>query len=450
MTRLIDVHPVRLLTRLMSTATMLAQVALSYRRWAHRSRELSEQEIPAARDAIHRLNARRFTDTSLRHGGAFLKVGQLLSARSDMLPAPWIEILSELQDQALPESIECMRRVLSEELGASPESAFASFEAEPLASASIGQVHRAVLKDGRTVAVKIQRPGLNAIIRMDIFMLRYFLASIRSLLPSTDIDTIADEVQRAVLLELDYRKERESMVKARNLLAGNAGMIVPRTVDELCTRRVLVSEFVAGEKLTTALDKRQAAGDHEGLSIVLERTLEAYFCQVLRGGFFQADPHPGNLLVTTENVVVLLDFGCTMELPEHFRTGYAAVLMAAIRDDRETIGRMLLQLGFETRSGKPDTLIALANALLAEIRAGALSGGKGGIHWPTREDFARRANEVLGTARNDPVTRVPPEIVMLARVFSTLNGLFNHYRPDMNVAGILMPHLIPAARASAA
>lgn len=117
------------------------------------------------------------------------------------------------------------------------------------------------------------------------------------------------------------------------------------------------------------------------------------------------------------------------------------MLQAAIRGDRQVIGDTLLGLGFATRSGSPDTLLAFADALLAEIRAGVLSGKTGGIQWPTREEFSARTAHILSVAKDDPVDRVPAEFIMLARVFSTLNGLFNHHRPDMNVAGILLPYL---------
>lgn len=304
-----------LLTRLAATGWMLAKVTLSYRLWVLRKRLMAEPQRSVARDAVHLRNARRYLHTSLRHGGAFLKLGQLLSARSDMLPAPWVDTLSQLQDQALPEPFKVIRQVLANELGSAME-LFASFEETPLASASIGQVHRARLTDGTEVAVKIQRPGLEAIINLDITTLRWFLASIRSLLPSGDLDTITGEIRRAILAELDYTEEARWMTKARALLDDKAGIEVPRTLPQLCTSRVLTTEFVHADKLTTALAKRHAAADQEGLSQILERLLDAYFCQVLRGGFFQADPHPGNLLVTADNTVVMLDFGCTMGLPE--------------------------------------------------------------------------------------------------------------------------------------
>lgn len=434
------------LKRLSSTAWMLTKVTASYRLWGTRSAWLTRAELPVAREALHRKNARRFLKTSLRHGGAFLKLGQLLSARPDLLPAAWIETLAQLQDDATPEHYSVVEQVLINELGDHPDNLFADFETEPVACASIGQVHRATLHDGTQVAVKIQRPGLDEIIALDMTTLKLFLESIRSLLPPTDLDTIAGEIERAILSELDYREEMHWMKQARGLLAHNEGISVPRTIDALCTKRVLTSEFVVGDKLTTRLEALQADGDHQGLSQVLNRLLDAYFCQVLRGGFFQADPHPGNFLVTPDGTVVVLDFGCTMVLPEAFHRGYMRVLQAAIVGEREVIGKTLAELGFETRSGKPDTLLAFADGLLSEIRDGINNAEAGGVSWPTKEEFMARAAHIMEAAQNDPVDKLPAEFVMLARVFSTLGGLFSHYRPDLDVAGVLVPYLTQPVR----
>ncbi len=429
------------LKRLSSTAWMLTKVTASYRLWGTRSAWLTKSELPAAREALHRKNATRFLKTSLRHGGAFLKLGQLLSARPDLLPTAWIDTLAQLQDDASPEAYDAIEQVLIDELGDHPDNLFASFEMEPVACASIGQVHRATLHDGTQVAVKIQRPGLDEVIALDMTTLKLFLESIRSLLPPTDLDTIAGEIERAILSELDYREEARWMKHARTLLENNEGIGVPQTVDALCTKRVLTSEFVVGDKLTNRLEALQAQGDHQGLSQILNRLLDAYFCQVLRGGFFQADPHPGNFLVTPNGTVVVLDFGCTMVLPEAFHRGYMRVLQAAIVGARDVIGKTLEELGFQTRSGKPDTLLAFADGLLSEIRDGINKAQEGGVNWPSKEEFMARAAHIMEAAQNDPVDKLPAEFVMLARVFSTLGGLFSHYRPDLDVAGILVPYL---------
>jgi ubiquinone biosynthesis protein len=344
-----------------------------------------------------------------------------------------------LQDQALPETQSTIEHILERELGAPFHQVFASFDLEPIACASIGQVHRAFLVDGTEVAVKVQRPDLDDVIAMDMITLRLFLESMRSLLPPTDLDTIADEIERAVLEELDYNNEAFWLRQAATLLDPVEGVRVPRTIDHLCTRHVLTTEFIRAEKLSTRLEMWRETGQHDAISRVLNRLLEGYFCQVLRGGFFQADPHPGNLLVTDDHEVVILDFGCTMELPAHFHQGYRKILQGVLCGQTGLIGETLLDLGFTTRSGKPDTLLLFADALLAEIRTGMQQGEH--IQWPTRDEFMQRSAHLLAAANQDPVDRLPAEFIMLARVFGTLGGLFTHYQPKLNMAQVLLPYL---------
>lgn len=433
------------LRRLAGTGWMLTRVAASYRLWETRRAFLPEDEVAAAREEMHRRNARRFRDTSLQHGGAFLKIGQLLSCRPDLLPKPWIEELTVLQDQAAPVSLRAVRKVLENEFGQPLETLFAQFEEQPLACASIGQVHRATLHDGRVVAVKVQRPYLEEVIELDMTLMRLFLDGMRDMLPPTDLSVVTGEIERAVREELDYAAEAGWVTRANRYLAHKPGLVVPEAIDGLCGRHVLTTRFIEGRKLTTVLDELHAAGDAQGVGELLGRLLDSYFTQILDAGFFQADPHPGNILVTPAGELVLLDFGCTMELPENYRLGYKRVLQAAMVHDREVIARTLGELGFVTRSGKPDTLLIFADALLEHIRDAATSGQ--GVSWPTAEEMSARSKRMMGSANEDPVDKLPPEFIMLARVFGTLGGLFMHYKPQMDVARYIVPHVMPAATA---
>ncbi|HEX5677786.1 MAG TPA: AarF/UbiB family protein, partial [Alcanivorax sp.] len=417
------------LKRLSITGWMLTRVLASYRLWGTRSAFLPSSMQQAALTALHRKNARRFRKTSLDQGGAFLKIGQILSSRPDLLPAAWVDELAELQDQARPETFEAVRSVIEDEFGAPLEDLFQSFDPQPLAAASIGQVHRARLADGREVAVKIQRPGLDEVIELDLTLLKVFIDSVRSALPPMDFDTIIEEIQRTVRDELDYQGEARAMQRVRSALAGKTAITVPATVDALCGRRVLTSEFVQGRKLTTVLDEYQQQGHRQAIADTLHTLLDAWFHQVLVGGVFQADPHPGNLMVADDGQLVLLDFGCTMTLPETFRRGYFRVLQAAIVGEREVIAETLQGLGFVTRSGRPDTLLAFTDALLDQLRDAMLDGRNDGGGWPSAEDLMAQVRALLIRMTDDPVEKVPSEFIMLARVFGTLGGLFLHYQP---------------------
>lgn len=433
------------LKRLSKTGWMLTRLTTSYRLWGTRSAFMSRSRMASALQELHRKNAQRFVETSLQQSGAFLKIGQLLSARGDILPQPWVEELKVLQDRARPETFAAIREVIESTLQQPLETLFREFDPQPIAAASIGQVHKAVLHDGRHVAVKVQRPGLSDVIDLDMALLKLFAGSIESMLPPTDLDTITEEIERTLREELDYRHEARWMTDLRGRLDGVSGIRIPQLVASHSNKQVLVSEFVEGRNFGSELELRRAAGDHAGVSELLGRLLDLYLRQVLQFGVFQADPHPGNFLVTENDELVMLDFGCTMELSGAFRAGYQKVLGAALVDDSDAIARALGELGFRTRSGKPDTLLAFSNALLNQIRNAAMNMGSGRMVWPSADDMLAEGERLFRMAEQDPVDKLPAEFIMLARVFTTLGGLFVHYKPDMDVNRYLLPHLIGPA-----
>jgi ubiquinone biosynthesis protein len=430
--------------RLGQTALALAAIAADYRLFGIRSAFLTRDGAADLLDAIHERSARRFVEVSLEHGGAFLKVGQLLSARADVMPEAWIRALEPLQDSATPIPGELAEKIVERELKRPLTDVFASFDATPLAAASIGQVHRARLLDGTEVAVKVQRPGIGDRIRVDLLLLDTFVKSMASSLGDVDYQTVLTEIRTMVLAELDYVREARITKSVFDSLAHHEGIAAPEPVLELCSARVLVTRFVKGRKITTVLDELAARRDaieprddlaHVRLSEIMGQLLEAYLRQVLTGGVFQADPHPGNLMVRDDGAVVVLDFGSATILDDVTRQRYLALLGAALAGNTERVAELFGVLGFQTRSGRPDTLHLFTNALLGELRQ-AVSGK---VHWPTRDEFAARIAELIRATESDPVVRLPSEFVSVARVFATLAGLFSKYEPDMDFGRFVLP-----------
>ncbi|MBW2225160.1 MAG: AarF/ABC1/UbiB kinase family protein, partial [Deltaproteobacteria bacterium] len=394
----------------------------------------------ATLERLHAKNAQRFTDVCISHGGGFLKVGQLLSSRPDVLPVVWIEALSILQDDVPAEDEQRIIAILEEEVGLSLDEAFRDFERAPIASASIGQVHRAVLNDETVVAVKVQRPLIDAVIQLDMQILASFLEAMKTSLPPADYDTIVKEVRTTISEEVDYDAERAHTSAVGDYLATLQGVRAPKPVGSHQSKRVLVTEFIDGEKITSVLDRLAEARDagdesaHVELSRLLSKLFEAYARQMLELGRFQADPHPGNLLVEPNNTLVILDFGCTKIIDADVRRAYAHLLQAFFVQDTKGVSRVLGELGFRTQSGRPDTL------LLDKLRAEGSVLEQGVSSAEMVDEWIR----LLKAVEKDPVVHIPDHFVMIGRVFATLGGLVMHYRPTLNLQRTLLPSLMAA------
>ncbi len=441
------------LSRLGRTGWVLSQLAVSYRLHRVQAAFLSEEAASRALLAIHEKSARRVRRASEELGGGFMKVGQLLSARPDVLPAVWIRELAHLQDAAPPLPFATIARVVERELGRPLAELFASFDEAPLAVASIGQVHRAVTHDGALVAVKVQRPGVERLIELDLKALGLFVEAVRSMLPPADTDTILAELGTGLRAETDYVEEARVMAFVGAFFAERGLAAAPTPRAELSSERVLTASYFEGEKVTVVLERLLAArleGDaaaEQRSNDLLGRVLGAYASQILEAGVFQADPHPGNLLVGADDELVILDYGCSRRLPPERRIAYVRLVLAFINRDRDAMASLFDALGFRTESGRHETLHRFADALLGQLERSAHADGS---VWPDADAVLAEARSLLDATLGDPVVQLPGDFIMMARVFGTLAGLFNHYRPKLDVQRYLWPSLTRALAESAA
>ncbi len=278
-------------------------------------------------------------------GPTFVKLAQLLSTRADLLPAAYLEALSRLQDDVAPFSFGEVEQIVTEELKARISKAFAEFEAEPLAAASLGQVHRARMRDGREVVVKVQRPGVRESVVKDLEILlelAQFMDSHTEVGKRYEFAAILLELRKSLLRELDYRQEARHLVNIAANLREFERLVIPAPVDDYSTSRVLTMDFVPGQKITSL--SPLARMDLDGYALA-EHFFSAYLKQMLVDGLFHADPHPGNVFLTDDDRIALLDLGMVGRLTPRFQENLLQLLLAISEGRADEVADLTIKAG---------------------------------------------------------------------------------------------------------
>jgi ubiquinone biosynthesis protein len=423
------------LVRMASAGLTLGRIAGSYRLHLTKAAFLTRARAARSLEKLHAVNARRFRELCEAQGGGFLKVGQILSTRRDILPDVFVDELVSLQDQAPKMPFAIVESAIERELGGSLDELFAHFDDVPCAAASIGQVHRARLGDGREVAVKVRRPNIESILALDLDLMAFFLDAMEDTLPPVDLETIKREIKQSLMQEIDFSLEAERTESLGALLHKTSGVRAPRVIAERSSAGVLTTEWVEGKKLTSALDE----ADDATRVRLFESLIQSLARQILVEGAFHADPHPGNILVDEGGAIVFIDFGCVGSVSQGSRKEYMRLMQAFMANDRETVSAALLALGFETQSGSPTTLLTFADALLGMLRSPEKLASI-----QSADDIAAEIQLLLAAATDDPVVKLPGDFIMIARVFGTLGGFVMHYKPEIEPTRCLFPVLAEA------
>jgi predicted unusual protein kinase regulating ubiquinone biosynthesis (AarF/ABC1/UbiB family) len=325
------------------------------------ARLLGHERTRARLERVHRNNARRLADGFMRLRGVFIKMGQVLSVIGTFLPKAFAEELEKLQDRVPPRPYREIRSRLVEAFGSDPERLFRSFDAEALAAASLAQVHRAELPCGRQVAVKLLYPGIEVLIRRDLFVLRLVQPLVRLVFPVNRSERVLDQLSAMLARETDYAQESRNMARLREVFASRPDVIVPDVVPELTKRGVLTMSYETGTKISDIEALQREGIDTEAVA----RLLVDCYCEMLfKHRLFHADPHPGNFLVRPGPELVVLDYGAVEHVTPALAEGMKTAVLGAISKSDELILRGVERMGFVAAGGDRELLASVGRQYL--------------------------------------------------------------------------------------
>jgi ubiquinone biosynthesis protein len=362
-------------------------------------------------DSVNERAAELLLELSFDLRGVLIKMCQAIATRSDRFPPSFVEHLKQCHDAAPAKPFAEIKAQVERELGQPLMAAFASFDPAPVASASLAQVHAATLHDGTPVAVKVQYPDIEAIVRTDLANMRRACRIYEWLDPQPlELAPLLEELAAHIGYELDFAREADSAERVKKLFADNPRVRVPTIYRERSSRRVLTMEWLRGIKIT---EKQQLLDAGLKPGEVLQDLMHIFVHMIMADGFFQADPHPGNLMVTPLGEIIVLDFGLSKELPDGFGMGLFELMFSMMTLNESAMVRAFKELGFATKTGDGSTFVAIARRMLRRSHSGRFEG----------ELTEEMTGELFAAIRADPVVTVPSDFVLVGRVFSLLSGI---------------------------
>ena len=379
-----------------------------------------------------------FRETAIKLGVLMIKLGQFLSSRADLLPEQALAVLASLQDEVPAESFSHVVSVIEEELGKPIDQIFSYVERKATAAASLGQVHKAVLvSTGEEVAIKVQRPNIDQLVRMDLNSLKFVIRVITRFVNTgnfIDLMGVYREFERTVYEEIDFVSEAANCKRFKEMFQDDQTIYIPEVHEEYTTRRLLVLEWIDGIKINdyTALE---AAGIDR--LEVANRTVQAYFHQFFDEGFFHADPHPGNIFVkpgTPDDgpIIEFVDFGMVGSITSAMKKSMRALFLSFLTRDSETIVEELSNLGFIGKGANTSALERGLSLLLEQFYGLTLGEARD-------MDIPEVADEIARLLYGQPF-QIPAQFAFTGRAISTLIGVSTGLAPDFNLIDVAVPY----------
>jgi len=372
--------------------------------------------------------AERLLDVMLELGPTFIKLGQLLSTRPDVLPPEYVDVLEGLQDQVPPAEWDEAKHVLDAELG-EVDTVFDEFDTDAISGASLGQVYVAAV-DGEKVAVKVRRPGIESLVEADLRVIRWAIPLIERFVGSArafSLENLADEFAKTIREEMDYAREATMLDEIRANFTENDRIVIPTVYDDYSTSRVLTMQYVEGTKISNVAELDRRGVDRTEVAERLER---AYLQMIIEDGVFHADPHPGNLAVRDDGAIIFYDFGMSGRVDEFVQDKIIQFYVAVANQDIEGILDTLIELG--TLSPEAD------RATMAEVMELAIRDARG----ESIETY--RVQQIIGRVEDtiyDFPLRLPANLALVLRVATVVEGVCVTLDPDFDFITVATDYL---------
>ncbi|ERG88579.1 MAG: putative unusual protein kinase [halophilic archaeon J07HX5] len=394
--------------RLLTVLRQFLPFVIAYTRDRRRFLLFGGPREPTSEKRRHRAN--RLIESLIELGPTFIKIGQLLSTRPDVLPPEYVAEFARLQDDVPPADWPAVERVITTNLGP-VEDVFDSFDTTAISGASLGQVYRAEV-DGQPVAVKVRRPGVKQLVEADLRVIRWLLPVLMRFAKdaqSFSLESLADEFEMTIRQEMDYGREAQMLRRVRSNFSETDEIRMPAVIGDYSTDRVLIMEYVEATKITD-LDGL----DRHGLnrSALAKRLQRAYMQMLIEDGVFHADPHPGNLAVTPDGTLVFYDFGMSGYVDEQVQAGIVDAYTAAFREDTEAILDTMVELGVLSAAADRQLMTEVAELALKDARGQDVDQYR----------VQQLVREFEGTIYEFPF-RLPPNLALVLRVATVVEGV---------------------------
>ena len=431
--------------RLLLVYSTLTRILLSYASLYILGFILGKKWRNNAAPGYHRKSARHVQRTILKLKGLFIKLGQLISILTNFLPESFRTELEELQDRIPPRPYDQIVSRIREEFGSEPAQLFKEFNTEPVASASLAQVHQATLHDGRVVAVKVQHLDIEETAQLDLAALYRVFSIVGSLFKIRGLKGQFEQISTMIHEELDFTKEADYIKRISANFEGNEGIGFPEIVEEFSTKRVLTTVFIDGIKATNTDALNALNIDREQLAI---RIVDTYCQMIFQDGIYHADPHPGNLFIRPDGRIVFIDFGAVAQLSAAMKEGIPQFLISILRRDPDMVLTAIKKMGFISHHQDEQTAIDLIDLFherfLEQLPIDSLNLGD--LNAESAFDMHVEAwgdLQELDISLRDLMSafQVPKDWILLERTVLLLMGLCTHLYPQLNPMQTIRPYL---------